>query len=166
MWHHRVGAGAWHDALVLGRIGRLVRLDIVVTLAVAVGVEDERRPALRLRGIAGRIEYLGVEPSRDGAGAAEPQRVVSVIAELRVMGAEAGVDEDVLHRFGIENRRLTPRPLDREHLGRRMLRSLLAERRVVWTAHVHREPNASALVEHAVVVVGTGVPNFLVAPIG
>src|SRR3954462_3875932 len=34
------------DALVLGRIQRLVGLDIFVSLAVAVGVEDERRPAL------------------------------------------------------------------------------------------------------------------------
>src|SRR5262249_36545142 len=35
------------DALVLRRIDRLVRLDIAfVALAVAVGVEDERRPSL------------------------------------------------------------------------------------------------------------------------
>src|SRR5262249_43616480 len=45
--HHRVEH--LRDALVLGRIDWLVRLDIVVALAVAVGVEDERRPSLRLR---------------------------------------------------------------------------------------------------------------------
>ena len=44
--HHGVEAAG--DALVLGRIDRLVGLDVVVALAVAVGVEDERRPPLRL----------------------------------------------------------------------------------------------------------------------
>ena len=112
MRHDRVGAGARHDTLVLARIDCLVRLDVLVALAVAIGVEDERRPALRLRSIAGRIEHLGVEPSRDRPRAAEPQRVVGVIAELQVMGAEAGVDEGVLHRLGIENCRLPPRPFN------------------------------------------------------
>src|SRR5580704_17603141 len=40
------------DALVLLRIDRLVGLDIVVALAVAVGVEDEGGPALRGGGVA------------------------------------------------------------------------------------------------------------------
>src|SRR5205085_4171356 len=38
------------DALVLRRIDRLVGLAVVIALAVAVGVADERRPPLRLRG--------------------------------------------------------------------------------------------------------------------
>src|SRR5579872_3571214 len=42
--HHRVEAG--HDAFVLGGIDRLVGLDVVVSLAVPVGVQDQRRPAL------------------------------------------------------------------------------------------------------------------------
>ena len=58
------------DALVLGRIQRLVGLDIFVALAVAVGVEDERRPALRLRRVAGFVEHLGVDPADHAAAAA------------------------------------------------------------------------------------------------
>ena len=66
--HHRVEHLG--DALVLGRIQRLVGLDIFVALAVAVGVEDERRPALRLRRIAGLVEHLGVDPADHAAAAA------------------------------------------------------------------------------------------------
>src|ERR1700733_13656605 len=36
------------EALVLGGIDRLVRLDIRIALAVAIGVENDRRPSLRL----------------------------------------------------------------------------------------------------------------------
>jgi len=39
-YRHRIKAG--DDALVLARVDRLVGLDVVVALAVAVGVEDER----------------------------------------------------------------------------------------------------------------------------
>ena len=45
--HHGVETG--NDSLVLGRIHRFVRLDVRVALAVAVGVENKRRPALRFR---------------------------------------------------------------------------------------------------------------------
>jgi hypothetical protein len=48
------------NALVLLRIDRLVWHDIIVALAVAVGVEHERSPALRGGGIAGRQELLCV----------------------------------------------------------------------------------------------------------
>ena len=55
-------------------IDRLVRLDIaLVALAVAVGVEDDRRPALRRRLVAGLVEHLGVEPA-DIAGARRRRR--------------------------------------------------------------------------------------------
>ena len=77
-------------------IERLVGLDVVVALAVAVGVEDKRRPPLRLHRIAGLVEHLGVEPADHRAAAAGPQRVVGVVAELQVMGLEARVDERVL----------------------------------------------------------------------
>ena len=82
------------DALVLRRIERLVGLDVVVALAVAVGVEHERRPALRLRRVAGLVEHLGVEPADHAAPPPlRPQRVVGVVAELQVVRLEAGVDE-------------------------------------------------------------------------
>ena len=61
--HHGVEAG--HDPLVFRRIHRLIGLDVLVALAVAVGVEDQRRPALRFRRVAGLVEYLHVEPADD-----------------------------------------------------------------------------------------------------
>ena len=53
-------------ALVLGGIVRLTRLDVGVTLAVTVRVDDERRPALRLPRVARLPEHLGVDPADDG----------------------------------------------------------------------------------------------------
>src|SRR5215470_17423394 len=51
------------DSLVFSSINGLVRLHIFVALSVAVGIEDERRPALRLLFIVGFVEHLGVEPA-------------------------------------------------------------------------------------------------------
>ena len=47
-----------------------------------------------------------------------------------------------------------------------MVGALLAEVRVVRAAHGGREPDPPLLVEHAVVVVGLGVPDLLLAPVG
>src|SRR6266571_8255177 len=47
-----------HDALVLLRIDRIVRPDVVVAPAVAVGVQNERGPALRLLLVARLFEHL------------------------------------------------------------------------------------------------------------
>src|SRR5262245_814914 len=105
MWHHGVGAGA-RDPYVFARFGRLAGFCIFVDLAVGVGVEHERCPALRLGGIASFLPHLGIDPTGYWAGARKPQRVVGVIAELRVMRAKASIDEAVLHRFGIEHRHL------------------------------------------------------------
>src|SRR5207247_935664 len=93
--HHRVEHLA--DALVLVGIDRIVGPDILVALAVAIRVEDERGPPLRFRGVASLIEQFGVEPAYHPAAAAArgPQRVVGVVAELQVMRLEAGVDEGV-----------------------------------------------------------------------
>jgi len=41
-------------------------LDPGIALAVAVGVDDQRRPALRLRRIAGFPEQLGIDPEKEG----------------------------------------------------------------------------------------------------
>ena len=143
-----------------------IRLDIVVALAIAVGVEHERRPALRLRRIAGLVKHFGVDPAGHRAGAAEPQRVVGVVAELQMMGAKAGVDEAILHRLGIEHRHLARRFFQREYLCRRVIGALLAERRIVHAAHGGRQPDPALLVEHRVMVVGARIPEFLLAPIG
>src|SRR5262249_58507342 len=111
-------------------IGRSIWLDILVELAVAIGVEHERRPALRVGGVAGLLEDLGVEPARHLSSAAEPERVVGVIAELRMVRAEAEVDEGVLHRLRIKHGSLAYVAIDWKHLGGRMIRALLAEGRV------------------------------------
>src|SRR5262249_35491647 len=76
--HPRIEARATGDAFVLGGIDRLIGLDIVVTFAVAIGVEHERGPALRLGGIAGLVEQFGVDPAEHRPAAAGPQRVVLV----------------------------------------------------------------------------------------
>src|ERR1700722_12944950 len=69
--HHRIGARA-ADPHVLVRIRRLARLGVIVELAVAVGVEHEWRPALRLFDAAGLIEHFGVKPAGEITAARGP----------------------------------------------------------------------------------------------
>ena len=161
IWHHRIGAGA-AEAHVLAGLGRLARLGPLVAHAVAVGVEHERCPALRLHGVAGLVEQVGVEPAGHRAAAAHPQDVVLV--ELEVMGAEAGVDEGVLHRARFEDRQLPAAHVEREQLGGRMV--LLAGVRILRAANAGGVPHAAPIVEHGVMIVGAGVPERAVAPIG
>ena len=47
-----------------------------------------------------------------------------------------------------------------------MLRALLAPGRIVHAAHGRGEPHPALVVEHGVVLVGLGVPQHLVAPVG
>src|SRR6266403_354633 len=77
--HHGVEAAG--DPLVLGRIDRLIGLHVVVTLAVAVGIEHERGPSLRLGGVARLVEHLGVDPADHGAATAGPHGLVRVVGE-------------------------------------------------------------------------------------
>src|SRR4051795_253403 len=71
MRHHGVGAGT-RDAHVLAGLRRRAGFGVFVDLAIAVGVENERRPALRLHCIPGVIPHLGVHPAGNGAGPGEP----------------------------------------------------------------------------------------------
>src|SRR5262249_47138814 len=71
MRHHGVGTGT-RDARVLARLGRLVRLGPLVELAVAVRVQHERRPTLRLGRVARLVPHLRVDPPRDLSAAREP----------------------------------------------------------------------------------------------
>ncbi len=164
---HCIGARSTGDAHVLVGIHRLARLGRLVALAVAVGVEHERGPALRLRRVSGLLEHLGVDPADHAAATAarRPQRIVGVVGELQVMGGEAGVDEGVLHRLGIEHRDLPLALLQREELGGRMVGTLAAERRILGAAHRRGEPQPAFLVDHRIVVVDPGVPDLLVTPI-
>src|SRR3989338_4013728 len=107
--HH--GVEARDDPLVLGGVDRLIGLDVLVALAVAVGVEYEGGPALRFREITRLVEYLGVNPADHWPATAGPQRVVSVIAELQVMRTEAGIYKRVLPCLGIEHGNLAAGPL-------------------------------------------------------
>ena len=165
---HHHGIKHLADALVLGRVHRLVGLDIVVALAVAVGVEDQRGPALRLLGIAGFVEQLCVEPAdRPGAAAAGgPQRVVGVAREVEMVGGEAGIDEGVFHRLRVEHRQLAVALVQRPRLGGGVVGALFAERRVLDAAHGGGQPHPALPVDHRIVVVDAGIPNLLVAPIG
>src|SRR5207253_3975197 len=115
---------------VLRRVDRLVRLDICVAFAVAVGVENERRPALRSHLVAGLLEHLAIEPAeytRAGDPAAGPQRVVSVLGEDQMVRREAGADQGELAGRRVVHRQLTTGFLQRKYLGRGVVRSGLAE---------------------------------------
>src|SRR5262249_15539993 len=72
--------------LVLAGIVRLVGLYIGIPLTVAVGIDDERRPALRPSRVTGLPEQLGVDPADDGqlvlGVVTEPQRVIRILAEI------------------------------------------------------------------------------------
>src|SRR5215204_2528075 len=92
---HRVDADAVkrrRHALVLRRMYRLLRLDIIIPLTIAVGVEDKRSPALRLLFVPCLFEYFAIEPSDDTARrstGAGPQRVAGILSEHEMMRLEA-----------------------------------------------------------------------------
>ena len=89
-------------------------------LAVAVGVEDQRRPALRRHLVAGLVEHLRVEPADDLAAAARPQRAVRVFGEHQMVRAEARADVRELLRLRVVHLQMparvvrpgTPSPTD------------------------------------------------------
>ena len=110
-------------------IDRLVRLYGGVPLAVAIGVEHQRGPALRLRGVPGLVEHLGIEPADDRTAAARPLFVVLVEAELQMVRVKAGIDESILHRRRVEHRELPMALLQRQELCRGMVGALLGSPR-------------------------------------
>src|SRR5262249_16628198 len=52
------------EAFVFAGVDRSIGLDVIVALAVAVGVDDEWSPALCFSGVARLQEYPGVDPSQ------------------------------------------------------------------------------------------------------
>ena len=152
--------------LVLRRIHRLIGLDIGVALAVAVGVEHERRPPLRLPDVAGLVVHLRVDPSEDVAAAAEPDGVVRVEAEFRMVRPETGVERRVLARLRIPHRGLAQRFLDRVDLRRREIRSRQTVGGILAAACGCREPHAALAIHHRVVIVDARIPDLFVVPIG
>src|SRR5262249_49492414 len=93
------------NSLVLTWIDRIVDADKRIALAVAVGVEHERRPALRLRFVMRLVIDARVEPGDDRAAPREPQLVV--VVEVEVMRTEAGVNRGHLLRLRIPHLHLT-----------------------------------------------------------
>src|ERR1700674_5761030 len=92
----------------------------------------------------------GVHPAGDFARAGQPQRIGRVIAELRVMRAEARVDEIILHRLWVEHRDLTRAALEWKRPRRGKSGALFAERWIVHPAHGCREPQPAVLAEHRI----------------
>ena len=82
------------------------------------------------------------------------------------MRLEARVDERIFFRFGIEHRQRAVGFLQRENLRRRKVRSLLAPVGIVRPANGGGKPDAAILIQHGIVVVDLGVPDFLHAPVG
>src|SRR5262245_38363752 len=83
--HHSIGPRTGDNPLVFGRVERLIRLDVFVALAIAVGIEDEGGPTLGLRRVTGLVEPFGVDPTSHRSRATEPQRLIGIIAKLRMM---------------------------------------------------------------------------------
>ena len=140
--------------------------DVLVALAVAVGVEDERGPALRLLFVAGLVEHLRVRASRRPG----PPPLVHSVLFASSANIRWCVPKQVLmcvsfFVFGSYIASWRPERVEREQLRRRMRRSRLAERRIVGRTHGRRDPHASLLVEHRVVDVVLARPERVVAPV-
>ena len=116
-WRDAVEAG--QHTLVLAWIQRLVGFGIAfVALAVAIGVENDRGPALRCLLVAGLVELLDVQPADHIAAtdtahsARRPEPTFAV--ELQMMRAEAGVNERELVGLGVIHRKLAAHFRNRE----------------------------------------------------
>src|SRR5262249_52902169 len=141
----------------------------LAALAVAVGVENERGPALRLGLVAGFLEHACVDPAGGAAlrtARTGPQRVVLVEAELHVVGREAGRDRPELELLRVVHGDLAARLLDREHLGGGMVGALLAEIRVGRRPAAGREPDPALVVVVEAVRRGLRIPDRVAAEIG
>ena len=102
---------------VLRGIVRLAGLDVRVALAVAVGVENERRPALRTFLVAGLLEHPAIQPADDAVAAdaaARPERMVRVLGEDQVMRRKARADQRELARLRIVHGEMPRSPIHRE----------------------------------------------------
>ena len=166
------GVEAEPDALVLAGIVRLVGLHIGVPLAVAVGVDDERRPALRLGRVAGFPEQLRVHPADDGQFVleivAEPQRVVGILGKIQMVRPETRVNERELRGLRVVHRDLAgvlhePGGGAREwvHPRRRIARRGRAIRwRMLGRTALCRVVDPPVLIHHRVMRVNPRIPHL------
>src|SRR5690242_12994939 len=151
--------------MVLRRIDGLIRLRVVAAFAVAIRVEDERRPSLRLLFVTRLVEALRVEPADHWSAAARPQRSIRILGEHQMMCAEAGVDVRQLLRFGIVHRELPPGTIEWKEPSRRMTRAFLAKRWIIRGTYRGGDPDAALLVHHRVVDVVLARPDGLGTPV-
>ena len=157
-----------HDPLVLGGIERLIGLDVLIPLAVAVGIDDERRPALRFLLVAGLLEHLSIQPADDaraGDPGAGPQRVVGVLGEDEMVRGETRADQREFAVRRIVHREVTVGRFERDQLRRRMGRALLAEVRIRRRTDAGGEPGPSFLIHHRVVIARLAVPDGIRSPV-
>ena len=145
------------DALVLLWIERLIRLDVFIAPAIAIGIEDERRPALRQLFIFRFEVNACVEPALDGTAAGEPEDVLAI--EVQVMGAKTGVDRDDLFRLRVVHLHLPSALIDRERLRRGVIRPLAAERRCLIGTDARGHPHARLVVHREAMRGGLGGPD-------
>ena len=150
------GIEASCDALVPGGIERQVGFDMVVTPAVAIRVEHERRPpcAFAASPVSSSILVL-IHPTTGPPPLV--QRYHSHRSRTAGDGPKAGIDERVLHRLGIEDRKGPGRPLQRGQLRGRVVGALLQKAGLLGPRTVAA---ATVPVEHAIVVVGLGIQIF------
>ncbi|PYU92305.1 MAG: hypothetical protein DMG25_12300 [Acidobacteria bacterium] len=110
----------------------MVGLHIGVPLSIAVGVENECGPALRLLLIVGFFEHLGVQPADHPTATAGPQRVVGILGKLQVVRAETRAHECDLPGFRIVRGKVALAGGNREKLRRRTIRIRFAHTSPVY----------------------------------
>src|SRR5262249_43299942 len=132
-WTWRHGVKGPGDAFIFGRIDGLIGFDVIIALAIAIGVEDERCPTLRQTLIACFIENFPIEPADrvSPAAGAGPKRLIGVIAELQMMRAEAGIDQGDLAARGIIDGKLPIGAGKRKEFGREQIGARFAKGWVV-----------------------------------
>ena len=161
----RANAIEWYiDPLVLRWIHRLIDIYKRVTLAIAVGVEDERSPTLRLLFVLGLEVHPGVEETFDNAAAREPQNIF--IVQIQMMRSEARVDGCDLFGFRIVDLNLPSALNDWKCLGRRMIGPFAAERHCLILANPRGNPHACLFIHGEAMGISLAGPDRFVTPIG
>src|SRR6266446_4018089 len=166
---HADAVEAGIEPLILGGIDGLVGLHVFVGLAVAVGVDDDRRPALGLGLIAGLFPDPAVQPAHDALlrpALADPNGVISILRQYDVVSVVAGSDQLGGVGLRVIHREMSGGFLDREGLGGWVIRSGLTECRVLGFADLRGEPDLRLLVHDQAVDAGLAIPDRLFAPIG
>ncbi|HSV25309.1 MAG TPA: hypothetical protein VLJ17_20060, partial [Xanthobacteraceae bacterium] len=107
--------------------------------------------------IAGLLEHLSIDPTHDVAArsaAAQPQCVIRVFRKDQMVGGETGADQRKFLGTRIVHRDMPGGAFEGKNLGRRMIRTFLAEGRVRWRTNSRGKPNSRFLIVHGVVLVG------------